>query len=275
MRVFVSVDMEGVAGIAHEDQTDPVDPRRGAEYERARRLMTGEANAAIEGAFAGGATRVVVSDSHWLMRNLGPEELHPGAELVSGGPRWLSMMEGIDGGFDAAFFIGYHAMAGTAHAVIDHTYTDRVQNVRLNGRPVGELGLNAALAGAFGVPVALVSGDQSLASEAKTLLGDAVATVIVKQAVSRFAARSVSPDVARARIREAAALALKARPAPFTMPAPVTLEVDFTATHMADMALLVPGATRPDGRTVRYVADDYREAFRAFRALTNLAGIRD
>ncbi|HEX5635117.1 MAG TPA: M55 family metallopeptidase, partial [Gemmatimonadales bacterium] len=96
MRVFISVDMEGVAGVSHEDQTDPVDPRHAAEYERARRLMVGEANAAVEGAFAGGATRVLVSDSHWLMRNIGAEELHAGAELVSGGPRWLSMMEGID-----------------------------------------------------------------------------------------------------------------------------------------------------------------------------------
>ncbi|HEX5634498.1 MAG TPA: M55 family metallopeptidase, partial [Gemmatimonadales bacterium] len=185
------------------------------------------------------------------------------------------MMEGIDGGFDAAFCIGYHAMAGTAHATIDHTYTDRVQAVRLNGRPVGELGLNAALAGAFGVPVVLVSGDQGLASEAKTLLGDDVVAVVVKQAVSRFAARSVSPDVARARIREAAATVLRQRVAPLVLTVPVTLEVDFTATQMADMALLVPGSTRPAGRTVRFTHDDFREVFRAFRAFTNLASIRD
>jgi D-amino peptidase len=275
MHVFISVDMEGIAGVAHEDQTDPSDPRHAAEYERSRRLMTGEANAAVEGAFAGGATRVVVSDSHWFMRNIAADELHPGAELVSGGPRRLSMMDGIDGGFDAAFCIGYHGMAGTADAVIDHTYTNRIRAVRLNGRAVGELGLNAALAGTFGVPVVLVSGDQSLAAEARDLLGDAVEAVVVKQAVSRFAARSVSPEVARARIREAATRVLARRPAPFTITAPITLEVEFALTHQADMAELVPGSTRPDGRTVRFTAGDYREVFRAFRAFANLSSIRD
>lgn len=275
MRVFISVDMEGVAGVAHEDQTDPVDPRWAAEYARARRLMTGEANAAIEGALEGGATRVVVSDSHWLMRNLDPADLHPAAELVSGGPRWHSMMEGIAAGFDAAFCIGYHAMAGTMHATIDHTYTGRVLGVRMNGRPVGELGLNAALAGSFGVPVVLVSGDQALAAEARALLGDAVHAVVVKEAVSRFAARSVSPEVARARIHEAAVHALRSRGRPFTVEPPVALEVEFAATQMADMASLVPGSTRPGARAVRYVAPDVGEAFRAFRAFTNLATVRD
>jgi D-amino peptidase len=275
MRVFISVDMEGVAGVVHEDQTDPKDPRHAAEYERARRLMTGEANAAVEGALASGATHVVVSDSHWLMRNIAAEELHPGAELVSGGPRRLSMMEGIDDGFTAAFCIGYHGMAGTAHATIDHTYTERVRAVRLNGRMVGELGLNAALAGSFGVPVVLVSGDQSLAAEAAELLGDGVEAVVVKQAVSRFAARSVSPDVARARIREAAARALRRHVPPVTIPAPVTLEVEFAHTHQADMAELVPGSTRPDGRTICFTAADYREVFRAFRAFSSLSSIRD
>src|SRR5438552_7510001 len=100
MRVYISVDMEGVAGVVHEDQTDPIDPRHAGEYNRFRRLMTNEANAAIEGAIAAGATTVLVNDSHWLMRNLLAEELHPAAELLSGGPKLHSMVEGIDGGFD-------------------------------------------------------------------------------------------------------------------------------------------------------------------------------
>src|SRR5437773_2044327 len=114
------------------------------------------------------------------------------------------MMQEIDqqGGFDAALFIGYHARAGTRNAVLDHTYADRIHEVRLNGKPVGELGLNAGLAGVHGVPVALVSGDSALAAEAKDLLGDGVATVIVKQAVSRHAAKSVAPAVACRMIRE-------------------------------------------------------------------------
>ena len=142
MRVYISVDMEGVAGVVHEDQTDPVDPRHAAEYNRFRRLMTAEANAAIEGALAAGAERVLVNDSHWLMMNLLAEELHPAAELLSGGPKARSMVEGIELGFDAALFVGYHARAGVGHSIIDHTYTSNVHEARLNGRPVGERWIN-------------------------------------------------------------------------------------------------------------------------------------
>nr|MBA2626576.1 M55 family metallopeptidase [Gemmatimonadales bacterium] len=204
MRVYISVDMEGVAGIAHENQTDPTDPRCAAEYARSCRLMTGEANAAIEGALAAGATAVCVNDGHWLMRNLIADELHEACELISGGPKPFSMVEAVDGGFDAAMFIGYHARAGTANATIDHTYTDRVYEVRVNGTPFGEVGLNAALAGSFGVPVALVSGDAALATEVTELLGHDVETVVVKHAIGRFAARSVAPAVARRRIHDGA-----------------------------------------------------------------------
>ena len=273
MRVYISVDMEGVAGVVHEDQTDPVDPRHAGEYNRFRRLMTAEANAAIEGALAAGAERVLVNDSHWLMMNLLAEELNPAAELLSGGPKARSMVEGIELGFDAALFVGYHARAGTEHAVIDHTYTSRVHEARLNGRPVGELAINAALAGTFDVPVALVSGDQALAAEARDLLGPALETVIVKHAVGRFAARSVSPAVACRLIREGTTAALGRAHAPFRLSAPVRLEVDFAETQMADMAELVPGSVRTAGRTVEFVHQDYREVFRAWRALYNLAGV--
>jgi D-amino peptidase len=273
MRVYISVDMEGVAGVVHEDQTDPIDPRHAGEYNRSRRLMTSEANAAIEGALAAGATRILVNDSHWQMRNLLAEDLHPAAELLSGGPKLRSMVEGIDLGFDAALFVGYHAMAGTAHAVIDHTYTSIVHAARLNGSAVGELAINAALAGSFDVPVALVSGDQALAAEAKALLGDGVEAVIVKHAVGRFAARSVAPAESCRRIREGAAAALRRRHVPLTLARPIRLEVEFALTQMADMAELVPGATRTGGRTLEYVHEDYREVFRAWRALYNLAGL--
>ncbi len=274
MRVYISVDMEGVAGVVHEDQTDPTDPRHAGEYNRFRRLMTSEANAAIEGALAAGATRILVNDSHWLMRNLLAEDLHPAAELLSGGPKLGSMVEGVALGFDAAMFVGYHAMAGTAHASIDHTYTSIVHAVRLNGRPVGELALNAALAGAHGVPVVLVSGDQALAAEAKALLGDGVETVIVKHAVGRFAARSVAPSESCRRIREGAAAALRRQHAPFVLEGPVTIEVEFALTHMADMAELVPGSVRTAGRTISYTNVDYQEVFRAWRALYNLASVQ-
>jgi len=152
VRVYISVDMEGIAGVVHESQTNPNDPAFAHEYARFRRLMTAEANAAVAGALEAGATRVLVNDSHWHMRNLLAEELDQAAELLAGDPKPRSMMEGIDsgGGFDAALLIGYHARAGTARAILDHTYADKVLDARLNGRSVGEVGLNAALAGCTG-----------------------------------------------------------------------------------------------------------------------------
>jgi D-amino peptidase len=273
MRVYISIDMEGIAGVVHEDQTDPVEARHAGEYNRFRRLMTNEANAAIAGALEAGATGVLINDSHWLMRNLLAEELNPRAELLSGGPKRLSMVEGIDGGFEAAMFIGYHARAGTRHATIDHTYTSRVYEARINGEPVGELALNAAMAGVHGVPVVLVSGDQALAAEAKALLGTGVETVIVKQSVGRFAARSLAPAVACERIRAGAVAALKRKHEAYTLKPPIRLEVDFIVSQMADMAELVPGSMRTGGRSISYTGDDYREVFRAWRAMYNLAAV--
>ena len=273
MRVYISVDMEGIAGVVHESQTDPNDPRSAHEYARFRRLMTAEANAAVAGALQAGATGVVVNDSHWHMRNLLAEELHEAAELVSGDPKPASMMEGIDGGFDAALCIGYHARAGTRHAILDHTCADKVLEARLNGRPVGELGLNAALAGVHGVPVALVSGDAAVAAEAKDLLGADITTVIVKEAVGRHAAKSIAPALACRRIRDETATALQRRRPPFVVPPPVTLEVDFAMTSHADMAEVCPGAKRLGGRTVAFTHQDYREVFRGWRAMLNLAAL--
>jgi len=273
VRVYISVDMEGVAGVVHESQTDPTNPACAAEYARFRRFMTAEANAAIEGALAAGATKIVVNDSHWFMRNLLAEELHEAAELLSGDPKPQSMVEGIDGGFDAALFIGYHARAGTRHAILDHTYADRIHEVRLTGRPVGELGINAALAGVYGVPVVLVSGDSALAAEARDLLGDHVVAVVVKQAVSRHGARSVAPVVACRMIRDAVAQALRQKHPPFLVPPPITVEVDFALTIHADMAELCPGAMRAGGRTVAFTHQDYCEVFRAWRAMLNLSAV--
>jgi D-amino peptidase len=269
--------MEGIAGVVHEDQTNPIDPRCAGEYGRFRKLMTAEANAAIEGALAGGATTVLVNDSHWLMRNLLAEELHPAAELLSGGPKTWSMMEGVDRGHDAAFCIGYHAKAGTANAILDHTYTDRILDVRLNGDSVGELGLNAALAGSYGTPVALVTGDQALAAEARALLGNGVQTVTVKTAVSRHAARSVAPSESCRIIEEAAqtvvnALKVGKRHAkPLVVSSPVRLEVDFRSTIEADLAGMAPGIVRVGARTLGFQHPEFQEVFRAFRTMFNLA----
>ena len=280
MRIYISVDMEGIAGVVHEDQTNPIDPRCAGEYGRFRRLMTREANAAIEGAFDGGATEILVNDSHWTMKNLLAEELHPAATLLAGGPKTWSMMEGIERGWDLAAFIGYHAKAGTANAILDHTYTDRILDVRLNGRSVGELGINAALAGAFGVPVGLVSGDQSLALEARDLLGEGVRSVVVKEAVSRHAARAIAPERACILIHDAmrevvagrAGSSAKPLP-PFRPASPTAIEVDFAVTVQADHAAMAPGFARVGPRTVGFRHEDYREVFRAFRTMFNLAGL--
>lgn len=271
-RVYISVDMEGVAGIVHEDQTNPFDSRVQGEYERACELMTAEANAAIEGALEAGASRVVVNDSHWHMRNIRAEALHPAAELSSGAPQRWSMVNGIDGGFDVLFFVGYHARAGTASAGIDHTYTDSVYGVRLNGETVGELGLNAALAADAGVPVTLVTGDRAVCREAEARLPGAL-VVEVKESLGRQSARTIHPTAACARIREAAVRATTLRPMTRPMASPVTLEVDFVRTHHADMAELTPGSVRLGDRTVGFTHTEFREVFRAWRAMYNLASV--
>ncbi len=272
MRIYISIDMEGVAGIGHEDQTDPYKATAAADYAEARRLMLGEANAAVRAASAAGAKRIVVNDSHWHMRNLFAEGLDPAAELATGSPKPFAMVDGIEG-FDAAFFLGYHAMAGTAPATIDHTYNDTIYAVRLNDTPVGEIGLNAAYAGWHGVPVVLVSGDQAACAEARALLGTDLETVTVKQALARHAACSLHPGTARAAIAAAVPRALASRRAPFRPASPVMLVVEFVRTHHADMAELVPGSRRLGARSVAFGHADMPEVFRAWRAMYNLATV--
>src|SRR6266536_481168 len=177
-KVFISIDMEGIAGIAHRQQVT----RGMGDYSIGRELMTGEANAAIDGAFEGGATSVVVNDSHGDMFNLLQERLDPRAELILGSPKVpLSMMQGFGADFDVALFVGYHAAAGTEGAVLDHTYSGRLlYDVRLNERSVTEAELNAAYAGAHGVPVGLVSGDDKICAQAAARL-PGLRTVVVKR----------------------------------------------------------------------------------------------
>jgi len=271
MKVFISADMEGVAGIVHGEHT----LREGKEHERARKLMTHEVNAAIEGVLeATKRATVVVNDSHGTMRNILPEELHEAAELITGSPKPLSMMQGIDSSFDAAFFTGYHARRGTYSGVLEHTYHGGVvSDIKINGKPMGETGINAALAGYFKVPVALVTGDRTVTEEALSVLGK-VETVKVKEGVGRYAARCVSPARARLLIKEGASKALKnmKRFKPFKINAPIKVNVTFINTGMTEMAELLPGAKRVNGRTVSFASDDYLKAFKALRAMITLAG---
>jgi len=180
------------------------------------------------------------------------------------------MMAGIDEGHDLAFFVGYHARTGSTRATLNHTTYLIVHGVVLNGKPVGELGLNAALAGHFGVPVVLVTGDQAVVDEARDLLGD-VKTAVVKQAYEMNAARLLPLEKSRSMIREAAASAVQKGGKPFLVSTPVTLTVDFQLSMQAQMASLLPGSRRLDGRTLEYVGPDMLTVFKAYRAMTRLA----
>lgn len=267
MHVLISADMEGISGVVLESHTSS----EHREYERFRRLMTAEVNAAIEGALEGGAVRITVNDSHGGMANILIEELNPAAVLISGAPKPLGMMEGIGAHVDAVFLVGYHAASGTGAAVLEHTWAGRIFELRLNQRPVGEMELNAALAGAYGIPVVLVTGDRAVTEAARALPG-MVETVAVKEGIARSAALCLHPQVAHERIRQAAARALQQHTgAPFVMPPPITLSVTFIRASCADMAELIPGSRRVDGRTVEWTGDDMVTVYKVFRAMAVLS----
>lgn len=271
MRIYISVDMEGVAGIVRRHQV----LRGESGYDEACRLMTAEANAAALGAFDSGATEVLINDSHGDMCNLVLERLDPRVQILSGNLKRLSMAEGVQtGGFRLALYVGYHGGMGTQDAILDHTYRSAVLwAVRVNGVAMNEAGLNALVAGAAGTPVGLVTGDASTCEQCRRLL-PGVETVIVKWAVSRMAARSLHPEQARAAIREGAARAVAAadRFRPFRLDAPYALEVDTIDTAMADAAAIMPGVDRSGPRTLRYVADDVHTLFRALLSIVRLGG---
>lgn len=273
MKVYVSVDMEGVAGISAPEPTRREDPG----YAAAAELMTGEANAAIEGALAGGASEVVVNDSHGTMFNLLPERLHPAARLVQGQKPW-SMVEaaGPDAAVDVALFVGYHARAGDPRGTISHTYSGAPTLTRLDGRPVGETGLNAAVLGAWGVPVGLVTGDDALAAEVEAWLPWAE-RVVVKHGLGRHAAASLHPSLARDAIRVGAERAVRRAAAGelrlLEVGRPVMVELELRHPGQADFAALVPLGERVGERGVRIQADDVVTAYRAFLSAVRLAGL--
>ena len=195
MKVYVSVDMEGVTGL-----TDPEEMHAGGRgYERGCELMTGDANAAVDGAYAAGAEAVVVNDAHGSTKNLRIDLLDPRATLIRGPGKPMRMAEGLTAGFRAACFVGYHARAGVQHGVLNHTWMGKeIQNVYLNGELCGETRLVAGFAGFLGVPVVLVTGDEAVCEEAREVLGD-VETVAVKRGIDKFAAELLPPGVAQRR----------------------------------------------------------------------------
>lgn len=260
--------MEGCADIIHWDEVFPSSLR---EYHRARTQMTAEANAVVAGAFDGGAASVIVNDSHSKMRNLLAEQVDPRARIVSGRLKPHFMLEGIEPEHSAAFFVGYHGAIGDAQAVMGHTYSPRVIfECRLGGAPVGELTINAALAGAFGVPVTLVSGDRTTLAEAAAVLPWAE-LVETKQSLSYHAAICRPPKSVVAELRAAAARACGARDAkPFEVASPVTMEIDTYTTAQADHLELIPGIARRGPRTIAVTANDFRSIYRALQAVIYL-----
>lgn len=263
LKVLVAVDMEGIAGLVQWD---------GNQLALQGRLMTEEANAAARGAFAAGATEVLVVEAHASMRLLVPELLDSRVRFLSGQPKPLNHVAGVDQSVDLALLVGYHARAGALRALMCHTYRLDITSVKFNGIEMGEVGTNAALCGHYGVPVGLVSGDQAAANEARSLLGD-VRCVVVKEAVSRSAAVCLPLEKARQMIEAEAAEAVTqaGQFRPFVIEGPVTVEVTWIDPSYADGVEHLDFVTRLDGLTVRTEADDFVKAFHRFMALGFLA----
>jgi D-amino peptidase len=282
MKVLISADMEGTCGVSSWVHVTPPEgafgePSSQAEYERARLRMTREVNAAIEGALAGGAEEVIVNDSHDGMRNLLGEELHPECRYISGNDKPLGMMQGVDlDGIAAVFYTGYHAKAGTPGAPLAHTWTGWLNDVRFDGVSTGEFGINAAIAGHFGIPVVLVTGDEKAVAQTQDMLGQQVIGVAVKQGISSTAALHLHPLKAQGLIREAAARAAStlASATPCRLPGGVTIELDFDHQARADQAMLAAGVERVGERTIAFSPKDGLEFCSRFRAVMKLASIR-
>lgn len=264
--IFISADMEGIAGVVTSEQLGP----SGFEYQRFREFMTREVLAAIEGARRGGAGRILVADSHGNGQNLLIDLFPDDVEIIRSWPRPLGMMEGVDSTFQGVFFIGYHAATTNPHGVRAHTFSSAtLAEVRLNGAPIAESAMNAAIAAHFGVPVLLVSGDDAAVAEVRERLGD-VEEAVVKHAVSFHSARTLTPAAAQRLIAERAERAVRRlttfRPHPLSTP--VSLEVRFKSYRPAELIAYLPSVERIDAHSIRFVGRDVLEVSRFLEVLT-------
>jgi D-amino peptidase len=264
LKVFISVDMEGISGVVNSEETGSA----GSDYGYFRRIMSQEANAAVLGAFDAGATEVVVRDSHGSARNILPDLLDPRAQLLrdwSGGP--MGMMEGIDASFDAVVFIGYHARAGTADAIIDHTSTGNVVDFAINGQSLPEAGYNALMAGHFGVPVVFVAGDQAICSQVEELFGT-VTTFATKRGIGA-ASLGLHPETAQRGVRSGVAEAVRNRNRyrPFTMERPYTLVLKLKTEASVYNGSFFPGARRTGDWELTFASDDIFQVMYAFNVM--------
>ncbi len=265
IRVFISVDMEGISGIAHGEMTSA----EGREYERGRKLMAADVNAAMEGAKEAGATDFLVNDSHGSMRNLKVEDLLPPVRLITNNSKPLGMMQGISSDFDAVFFIGYHSMEGEP-GIMAHTGSGGVVGrIQVDGRPMSEGGMNARAAGSFGVPVALATGDEDFVREIRTLLDSDLETVAVKRTIRLQTAELFHPEECRRLIREGAKRAIEKLSSfrPTRALRPTTVDITYKNPDLADIASIVPTVERTSRYSVRFQSDDYLKAYQLIRVL--------
>ena len=259
MKIFISADLEGIAGVAGSGQLG----ENSHDMPRVRRLLTAEVNATIEGAFQGGATEILVNDGHGNGANILADELDPRARLMIGFNQPLSQMGGIDASFAAVFFVGHHAMEGTTYGVYNHTFFGRLVNrITLNGRPAGEMGVNGAIAGHFGVPVALAAGDNHAVAEALQFF-PGIETVVTKRGLDRFVADSLAPAESRRLLTAAAQIAVERAGAllPVTTPSPVTFDVEFKSTAATTFPLVFPSVVRSGPKSVSVTGPDVVTAF--------------
>jgi len=272
LRVYISADMEGVTGAVSGEQLGP----SGFEYARFRGFLTDEVLAAIDAAREAGAVEILVSDSHGNGQNLLLERMPADVMVVRSWPRPLAMMEGIDARFDAAIFLGYHTSTANTRGVRAHTMSSaNLTGLRLNGREHAEAGVNAAIAGHFGVPVVMISGDDAIVEEARAMLGD-LEGAVVKWSLGFHSARTLTPEAGRALIHErvAAALARLDDFEPYRLDGPVTLELSYKNYLPAEILSYLPSVERADAHTIRWTGADMTEVSRFLQVATNYAANR-
>jgi len=267
MKIYIVADGEGVSGVVHSSEMHPT----GERYEDFRRLMTKDVNAAIAGAFDGGATEVIVNDAHWSMLNLIYEDIDQRAEVIRGSNKRMSMVEQVEQ-FDAALFIGMHAKVGHSDGVANETLIGpAMHEMRMNGKPIGEMELNAAIAGHFGVPVIMTSGDDCLEKEVRATFAD-MEVAVVKKAIDRWAARCLPHSKALAEIRAKAKKAVqRIQDFPlYEVSGSVEFEIEWTSTAECKRASLIPGSYPKSPRVIAYQGENVYEAWRGIHACLNL-----
>lgn len=267
LKVYISADMEGIGGVVTDQQLSP----QGFEYAKAREFMTEEVLAAISASREAGATEIVVSDSHGNFQNLLLEKLPKDVQVIRGGPRPLSMMQGIDATFDAVLFIGYHSSTTNPAGVRAHTISSaRLADVRIDGVSMPEAGINALIAGHFRVPVVMISGDDAAVAEARKIIGE-IEGAVVKESYGFHSAKTLTPEASRERIRETVLRALqnRARFKPLAVKSPSTLELRFKNYRPAEILAFLPNVERVDAHAVRFVGRDILEVVRFLSFATN------